>query len=34
MRFDSYHPAINLIYFVSVIAGTLCFLHPVFLALS
>ncbi len=34
MRFDSYHPAINLIYFVSVICAALCFLHPVFLIIS
>ncbi len=34
MRFDSYHPAINLIYFAGVITATILFQHPVFLALS
>ena len=34
MRFDSYHPAINLIFFASVITATVRFLHPVFVALS
>lgn len=34
MRFDSYHPVINLIYFGAVLAGTVCFCHPVFLMIS
>ena len=34
MRFDSYHPVINLIYFVSAIAFTIWFHHPVFLVIS
>ena len=34
MDFACYHPAINLIYFVSVIAGTFLFRHPVYLAVS
>ena len=32
MRFDSYHPAINLIFFTAVIASAAAFQHPVFLA--
>ena len=31
MGFESFHPAINLLYFTAVIAGTLCFRQPVFL---
>lgn len=34
MRFDSYHPAINFIYFTTAIACTIWFNHPVFLAIS
>lgn len=34
MGFEQYHPAINLIYFVSVIWGTISFRQPVFLAIS
>lgn len=34
MRFDSYHPMINLIYFTAVILCTVCFNHPVFLGIS
>ena len=34
MRFDSYHPMINFIYFAAAIACTVCFHHPVFLAIS
>ena len=34
MRFDSYHPTINAIYFVSVILCSICFRQPVYLALS
>ena len=34
MRFDSYHTAINLIYFVSAIGLALSFNHPVFVAVS
>ena len=34
MGFECYHPAINLIYFASVIGGSICFDHPVFLAIS
>lgn len=34
MRFDSYHPAINFVYFAAVTAMTLLFNHPVFLCIS
>ena len=34
MRFDSYHPVINLIYFVAAIVCTIWFHHPVFLGIS
>ncbi len=34
MGFEYCHPAVNLIYFVSVMYGMLCFKHPVFLMLS
>lgn len=34
MGFEACHPAVNLIYFVAVIFGTLSFQHPVFLAIS
>lgn len=34
MRFDSYHPTINLIYFVAAIGFTIWFDHPAFLAVS
>ena len=34
MRFDSYHPVINFIYFTAAIAFTIAFHHPVFLAIS
>lgn len=34
MRFDSYHPMINLIYFVAAVAATICFNHPVFLCIA
>ena len=34
MRFDSYHPMINFIYFVAAIACTVCFQQPVFLGIS
>ena len=34
MRFDSYHPTINLIFFTLVIGATICFNHPVFVAIS
>ena len=34
MRFDSYHPAINLIFFTAVIAGAVAFDQPLFLLLS
>ncbi len=34
MRFDSYHPAINLIYFLSVFTLTIVFNHPVFVLLG
>ncbi len=34
MKFDSYHPTINLIYFVSVIGATIYFKHPAFLVIS
>lgn len=34
MRFDTYHPTINLIYFVLVIICSLSFNHPVFIGIS
>ena len=34
MRFDSYHPVINLIYFAGAIGFTIAFHHPVFLPIS
>ena len=34
MGFERCHPAVNLIYFATVIAGTVTFQHPVFLAIS
>ncbi|NLD20624.1 MAG: energy-coupling factor transporter transmembrane protein EcfT [Clostridiales bacterium] len=34
MKFDSYHPAINLIYFTAVTAFTVSFHHPVYLAIA
>lgn len=34
MKFDSYHPTINFIYFTAVISMSICFDHPVFLILS
>lgn len=34
MRFDSYHPTINFIFFAAVIACTATFNHPVFVAIS
>lgn len=34
MRFDSYHPMMNLIYFTAAIACTISFKQPVFLAIS
>lgn len=34
MGFERCHPAVNLIYFAAVIAGTVTFQHPVFLAIS
>ena len=34
MGFERCHPAVNLIYFAAVIAGTLLFQHPVYLAIS
>lgn len=34
MRFDGYHPAINLIYFVSVIAAAILFRHPAYLTIA
>ena len=34
MGFEFCHPAVNLIYFVSVIYGMLCFKHPIFLLIS
>lgn len=34
MKFDSYHPMINLIYFAAAITCTICFKHPIFLAIS
>ena len=34
MGFERCHPAVNLIYFAAVIAGTVMFQHPVFLMLS
>lgn len=34
MRFDSYHPAINFIYFTAAVLCTVSFHHPAFLAIS
>ena len=34
MRFDSYHPVINIFYFTSVIICTIFFRHPVFVSVS
>lgn len=34
MKFDSYHPILNLIYFTTVIWCSICFKHPVFLGIS
>lgn len=34
MRFDSYHPMINFIYFAAAIICTICFNHPIFLGIS
>ena len=34
MKFENYHPAINLIFFTSLIVCTLCFRHPVYLGIS
>lgn len=34
MRFDSYHPMINFIYFAAAITCTICFKQPVFLTIS
>ena len=34
MKFDSYHPMINLIYFVAAITCTVCFNHPIFLTIG
>ena len=34
MRFDSFHPMINLIYFVGAITCTICFQHPIFAVIS
>lgn len=34
MRFDSYHPIINFIYFAIAFTCTICLKHPVFLAIS
>lgn len=34
MRFDSYHPTINLLFFTAAILCTICFNHPVFAGIS
>ncbi|MEG1426541.1 MAG: energy-coupling factor transporter transmembrane component T [Oscillospiraceae bacterium] len=34
MKFDQYHPMINLLFFMAVLAGTVLFNHPVFLVIS
>ncbi len=34
MKFSSYHPVINLIYFAAALTGIILFRHPVFLAIS
>lgn len=34
MRFDSYHPALNLLFFVAVIAAALLWNHPVFIGIG
>lgn len=34
MGFERCHPAVNLVYFAAVIGGTVCFRHPMYLAIS
>ena len=34
MRFDSYHPALNLLFFVAVIAAALLWNHPIFIGIG
>lgn len=34
MKFDSYHPMMNLIYFVAAITCTICFKQPIFLGIA
>lgn len=34
MRFDSYHPTINFIFFTAAVGCTVCFDHPVFMGIS
>ena len=34
MGFEKCHPAVNFIFFAGVIAGTVAFQHPIFLAIS
>lgn len=34
MGFERCHPAVNLVYFAAVIGGTVCFRHPMYLAVS
>ena len=34
MKFDSYHPMINFIYFTAAITCTICFKHPIFLGIT
>lgn len=34
MRFDSFHPAVHVIFFLSVLFGTIFFSHPVFIGIS
>ena len=34
MGFECCHPAVNLVYFAAVIGGTVCFRHPMYLAIS
>ncbi len=34
MKFESYHPTINLLFFIAALTGTLWFRHPVYLGIS
>ena len=34
MKFDAYHPALNLLFFVVVIAAAIAWTHPVFVGIA